>query len=259
MNSNYRRRRKSGWKFFLAVILLAFIVCSIMVAVNLFNVNKETQQNQPSTSNQSTNQPVKPAVQKPIVPVFQSTTLKVSSSERSAMLASGSWRSGCPTSIDDLRVLELSYWGFDGKEHSGLLMVNADVATSVVNAFRRLFDAKFPIHQMELVDKYGADDEKSMLADNTSAYNCRIVPGTDVWSQHSYGTAIDINPFENPEVLGTSVDPPQAAKYADRSLSDKGMIYAGDKAVKASESVGWSWGGDWDTPKDYQHFSLSGT
>jgi poly-gamma-glutamate synthesis protein (capsule biosynthesis protein) len=194
----------------------------------------------------------------PTTVAFAGEVLPVSEAQQQAMLASGSWRPGCPVAIADLRVLSLSYWDFDGQRQQGELMVHNDVAKDVVEAFRSLYEDRFPIFRMELVDNFGADDEASMLADNTSAYNCRGIPGSNAWSQHAYGRAVDINPFENPEVRNGVVDPAPAVRYADRSLQDQGMIHDGDAAVQAFESIGWSWGGYWDEPKDYQHFSLTG-
>ena len=191
-------------------------------------------------------------------PVFASAISAVSAEQRSAMLATGSWRAGCPVPISALRVLDLSYWGFDGGVHSGWLKVNADVAQPVVEAFRRLFSAGFPVRRMELVEHFNADDEQSMLADNTSAFNCRGIPGSTAWSEHAYGRAVDLNPFENPEVRNGVVDPPAAALYTDRSPNVTGMIHPDDAAVQAFAAIGWSWGGDWTTLKDYQHFSLTG-
>jgi hypothetical protein len=190
---------------------------------------------------------------------FQSSISSVDSATRAAMLASGSWKPGWPVQIDDLRVLTLTYWGFDGRTHVGKLMVNHDVATDVVTAMHALYDARFPIRRMELIDKYGADDERSMAADNTSAYNGRKVPGSTVWSQHAYGRAIDIDPLENPLIQGGVVDPAAAARYVDRSLKAMGMIHAGDVVVRAFAAVGWPWGGYWHSLKDYQHFSQNGT
>jgi poly-gamma-glutamate synthesis protein (capsule biosynthesis protein) len=189
---------------------------------------------------------------------FTGEIAPVSEAQREAMLASGSWREGCPVDISELRVLSLVYWDFDGRRQHGELMVHSDVAEDVVEAFRSLYESRFPIFGMELVDAFGADDEASMLADNTSAYNCRGIPGSSAWSQHAYGRAVDINPFENPEVRNGVVDPAPAARYADRSLQDQGMIHDGDAAVQAFSAIGWSWGGYWDEPKDYQHFSLTG-
>ena len=131
-------------------------------------------------------------------PVFASAISAVSPEQQRAMLATGSWRAGCPVPISSLRVLDLSYWGFDGGVHSGRLMVNADVAQPVAEAFRRLFSAGFPVRRMELVEHFNADDEQSMLADNTSAFNCRGIPGSTAWSEHAYGRAVDLNPFPQP-------------------------------------------------------------
>ena len=174
------------------------------------------------------------------------------------MIAAGTWQPGCPVGLDELRLVSVSYWGFDRAPHNGRLVVNRDAAPAIVAALRRLFATRFPIRRMALVDRYGADDERSMRADNTSAFNGRKVPGTDTWSQHAYGRAIDINPLENPEVSDGKVDPPQGAAYVDRSQGVKGMIHAGDAAVRAFAAVGWKWGGHWHSLKDYQHFSANG-
>lgn len=109
-----------------------------------------------------------------------------------------SWHTGCPVGLDDLGRLYLSYWGFDGRVHTGRLVANADSVQAVVGAFWALYLARFPIRQMTPVEAFSGDDEKSMAADNTSAFNCRIVPGTTVWSQHAYGRAVDVDPLENP-------------------------------------------------------------
>jgi D-alanyl-D-alanine carboxypeptidase len=169
-----------------------------------------------------------------------------------------SWHQGCPVRLDRLRLLRLSYRGFDHAVHEGELVVNASAAADVTHAFRLLFAAGFPVRQMRVVDDFGGDDERSMLADNTSAFNCRLVPGTNVWSQHAYGVAVDVNPFENPEVQGSSVDPPAAAAWADRSRSSPALIAYGNPAWRAFNAIGWTWGGDWQSPKDYMHFSANG-
>jgi hypothetical protein len=169
-----------------------------------------------------------------------------------------SWHRGCPVGLDGLRLIQLRYWGFDGTAHWGQLVVNADSVTVLVRAVRSLFEHRYPIRQMRLVDVFGADDEKSMAADNTSAFNCRLVPGTAVWSQHAFGRAVDVNPLENPEVVNGQVDPPSSAPWADRSRSVPGMIHHGDPTWNAFVAVGWKWGGDWNSPKDYQHFSANG-
>ena len=170
-----------------------------------------------------------------------------------------SWREGCPVPIDDLRILRMDHWGFDGAEHPGELVVHRDVADAVLGVFRRLWDARFPIERMVLVDEYGASDDRSMEANNTSAFNCRTVAGTTRWSEHSYGRAIDLNPVQNPYVSSSGrVSPPNGGPYADRNRQDAGMVHGGDVVATGFADIGWGWGGTWRNSKDYQHFSASG-
>ncbi len=193
----------------------------------------------------------------PAGPVFEASTSALTAAMR-ARMTGVSWRRGCPVSLDRLRLLRLSYWGFDHRAHQGELVVNGSAAADLSHAFGLLFAARFPIKQMRVVDEFGGDDERSMLADNTSAFNCRLVPGTNVWSQHAYGLAVDVNPFENPEVSDGNVDPPAAAAWADRSRSSPAAISESDAAWRAFDAIGWTWGGDWQSPKDYMHFSANG-
>lgn len=170
-----------------------------------------------------------------------------------------SWHPGCPVGFHRLRLLKLRTWGFDGRVHRGRLVVNADAARPMVTAMHRLFALRYPIRRMRLVDAYGAVDDRSMEADNTSAFNCRFVAGTSHWSEHAYGRAIDLNPIENPYADSDGyVSPPQGAPYFDRSQRFKGLIHRGGPVVAAFAAVGWGWGGSWDWPKDYQHFSATG-
>jgi hypothetical protein len=130
----------------------------------------------------------------------------------------------------------------------------------MVDVFARLFAKRFPVRRMDLIDRYGGDDHRSMGHDNTSAFNCRFVNGTNRWSQHAYGKAIDINPRENPYVSGSYVSPPEGRPYADRGDHRKGMILRHGPVVGAmSRLIGWEWGGLWPEPTDYQHLSADGT
>ncbi|MFL6205070.1 MAG: M15 family metallopeptidase [Acidimicrobiales bacterium] len=169
-----------------------------------------------------------------------------------------SWRPGCPVPVEQLRAIDLRHWGNDGAVHTGRLIVAANVAEGVVDVFRDLYEARFPIQRMEPIDKYGGDDNRSIKANNTSAFNCRAVTGGSGWSEHAYGRAIDVNPFVNPYVKGSTVLPPEAAPYRDRSRDDPGMIHADDEVVRAFAARGWRWGGYWSSLKDYQHFSTTG-
>jgi len=169
-----------------------------------------------------------------------------------------SWHAGCPVPLEDLRYVQVDYWGFDGREHRGELVVHTDAADGIATVFAELFAVRFPIERIVLIDDYGGDDNRSMAANNTSAFNCRYVAGTTRWSEHAYGRAIDINPVHNPYLRGSIVSPPAGADYLDRTLDEPGMVHVGDAAVTAFADIGWSWGGNWTNSKDYQHFSATG-
>ena len=191
----------------------------------------------------------------PVVePGFRASEAPIDAALRARMT---SWRPGCPVPVSRLRVLTLAFRGFDGRPHRGRLIVHERYAAGVVEVFRRLWSARFPIRRMELVERYGSDDDRSMAADNTSAFNCRAVPGGG-WSEHAYGRAIDVNPLENPEVRGSQVSPPGGAAFLRRSRWARGMIHPGDRVVRAFAAAGWRWGGYWRSLKDYQHFSPTG-
>ena len=171
------------------------------------------------------------------------------------MKQSGSWKKGCPVPLKDLRYLTMTYYSTDEVGREGEMVVHKDVAEEVVDIFKTLYENNFTIESMNLIDDYNASDDLSMSANNTSAFNCRNVPRTTRWSRHSYGKAIDINPFWNPFIDIGVVYPKEAEKYKDRTLKEKGMIYHNDAIYKAFISRKWEWGGDWRrTMQDYQHF-----
>jgi len=169
-----------------------------------------------------------------------------------------SYHDGCPVTPSALRLLTVSYVGFDGTTHAGRLVVAADWADPLAGVFATLYAERFPIRTMRPVTEFGASDDASMAADNTSAFNCRAVTGGSSFSEHSYGTAIDLNPLENPYVSGGLVEPDAGADYLDRNNVRPGMIAADGPVVAAFAGIGWSWGGTWSSPTDYQHFSASG-
>lgn len=179
-------------------------------------------------------------------------------SDARALDMATSWRPGCPIELDDLRYVRLVHWGFDGQVHEGALVLAADVVDRAGEAWRALFDQRFPIRQVRPIDDFGGDDDASMKADNTSAFNCRTVAGTDRWSQHAYGRAIDLNPLENPYVRGGVVSPPGGRSFLDRSATVPGLLRADGPEVTAFARAGWSWGGAWTSGPDYQHFSATG-
>ena len=195
----------------------------------------------------------------PLTPRFSSSISAITPALRQRM--SSSYRAGCPVPLANLRYLRLSHWDFTGRVRQGELIVAAKHAQAMVGVFGRLYAAKFPIERMELVSNFGGDDADSMAANNSSAFNCRPVAGTDRWSQHSFGAAVDLNPIQNPYVTA-SVAPPAGAPYAQpsaRRASVKGLIAPDSAVVRAFKEASWEWGGDWQSPRDYQHFSASGS
>jgi D-alanyl-D-alanine carboxypeptidase len=170
-----------------------------------------------------------------------------------------SWRPGCPVGPGRLQLLQADHWGFDRRVHRGELVVHQDHARRILGVLEKLFNARYPIQRMHLVDAYRADDDRSMAANNTSAFNCRRVSRTSRWSEHAFGRAIDVNPLQNPYVTGSGrVSPPAGRPYANRARGGAAMIRPGDKVVRAFAAAGWRWGGYWSRSRDYQHFSATG-
>lgn len=168
------------------------------------------------------------------------------------------WKPGCPVPLKDLSYLTVPYYGFDNKNHLGFLIVHKNVAHQVGKIFYQLFQQKFPIEKMQLMDTFHGDDDLAMSANNTSAFNCRSIIGKPgIFSLHSYGIAIDINTKLNPYVKGNLVLPKEGKAYVDRSQKMPGKIIFGDSTYMFFRNAGWSWGGDWTTLKDYQHFEKS--
>jgi D-alanyl-D-alanine carboxypeptidase-like protein len=170
-------------------------------------------------------------------------------------LAGHRWHQGCPVPLSQLRLLTIRHWGFDGRVHTGRLVVNAAVARPLLTVFDRLYDLRFPIRRMG-----PADDSP----DNTAAFSCRRAApspcpgatGSGRWSEHAYGKAVDLNPVENPYTGCGRTRERASILYLDRSRLRKGMVTPA--VVAAFRSIGWGWGGDWTSVKDYMHFSASG-
>ena len=190
-------------------------------------------------------------------PPFQATVSPIGPELRQTMTGR-SWRPGCPVGFAGLRLVTARHWGFDGRVRTGRLVVHRTAARPLVRVLRRLYERRFPIRRMRLVDAYGASDFRSIEADNTSAFNCRRVEGTSRWSLHAFGLAIDVNPIENPYVAGGRTSHRASVPYVDRSRRRLGMAYEGGVLVRAFDAIGWGWGGRWTSVKDYQHFSASG-
>lgn len=169
-----------------------------------------------------------------------------------------SYTEGCPVEKNELRYVHVLYVDFAGRTCDGELIVNKLIADDVLDIFRQLYEAEYPIEKIALIDEYDGDDELSMSDNNTSAFNFRTIAGTDTVSKHGMGLAVDVNPFYNPQVKetgnGIKVSPEDAISYADRDVDFLYKIDHDDLCYKLFTEHGFEWGGDWETSKDYQHF-----
>ena len=187
---------------------------------------------------------------------FRSSVRPISPAVRARM--GTTWKPGCPVGLADLRDVNVSFRGFDGRAHTGELVVHRRVAAGVVSVFARLYRARFPIEEMRLVT--GADLTARPTGDgnNTAAFVCRAARKQTRWSAHAYGLAIDVDPFQNPYHRGDLVLPELASAYLARGDRRPGMIHRGDVVTTAFAAIGWTWGGTWRSPKDLMHFSATG-
>lgn len=168
------------------------------------------------------------------------------------------WEPGCPVARDGLAWLRLTFWGFDARRHTGELLVNAAAADDLDQVFRRLWEARFPLEQVLIVRSIDEEAPPTGDGNGTGSFVCRATTGGTSFSQHAYGLAVDVNAFQNPYQHDGLVLPERASAYLDRDRVRPGMITAGGPVVAAFREIGWSWGGDWTSLKDYQHFSANG-
>ena len=174
------------------------------------------------------------------------------------VIARSTWTEECPVARDELAYLNVAHFGFDGEFHTGELIVNASVAEDMIGVFEKLHAARFPIEGMKVTTQAELDAPPTGDGNNSGAFGCREAVGSGSWSQHAYGLAIDINPFHNPYILGELVIPELASAYLDRDRALPGMVFEGDVVFEAFAEIGWTWGGNWNSLKDWMHFSANG-
>lgn len=171
--------------------------------------------------------------------------------------------SGCTVPYEDLNYVGLLYIDFNGEEQTGELICNKAIAQDMVEIFYELYQNDYRIERIRLIDEYDGDDTLSMMDNNTSCFNYRVVDGTTNLSKHALGCAIDINPFYNPYVVfnkdgtgETYISPKGSEPYTDRSLDFPYKIDESDLCYKLFTAHGFTWGGNWNSCKDYQHFQI---
>lgn len=169
-----------------------------------------------------------------------------------------SYPSGCEVQRSDLRYLKVLHYDFNGRIRLGEMVCNKSIANDLLFVFRKLYDKRYAIGSMRLIDDFGADDEHSMQANNTSCFCYRKVKGQTKLSKHAHGLAVDVNPLYNPCVRTIrgrrSVQPANGLPYIDRKAAFAHKISRDDVAYKYFTQRGFRWGGAWRSLKDYQHF-----
>ena len=178
-----------------------------------------------------------------------------------ARIKGKSYKDNCTLPLDDLRYLHILHVGFDGETHEGEMICNTSIAGDLLDIFKKLYEAKYQIEKIKLVDEYNADDELSMRDNNSSCFNFRFISHTKKISKHGLGLAVDINTLYNPYtkvVDGKRIlEPATAGEYVDRSKDFPHKIDENDLCYKLFIEHGFEWGGSWKSAKDYQHFELS--
>lgn len=169
-----------------------------------------------------------------------------------------SYKADCTVAINDLRYLKVLHYDAHKQIHIGELICHKDISNDLLLIFKELFKASYPIERMVLIDNYNAEDEPSMQANNTTCFNFRKVAGTNTLSNHSTGHAIDINPLYNPYIKRRNgkiiFQPKTAKKYLNRSIDFPYKINKGDLCYQLFKKHGFTWGGEWKSVKDFQHF-----
>ena len=174
-----------------------------------------------------------------------------------AIIERSTWNEECPVPATDLAYAQVSFVGFDGAFHTGEILVHVDYVDQLVQIFAQLHEMAFPIEELRVVSQEDLDQGPTLLTNNTSVFTCRRSVSSERWSRHAYGDAIDINPFHNPYVSSSRVIPELASAYVDREREGPGLVT--NEIYQMFADIGWGWGGNWSSAKDWMHFSATGS
>ncbi len=181
---------------------------------------------------------------------------KITNPPPDEVLARSTWRDECPVPVTELAYAEVSFFGFDGRFHTGEFITGVDHVEGLVGVFAELHAMRFPVEEMVVTTQEAVDAHPTGDSNNTSSFVCRPAVNSGSWSRHALGGAIDINPFQNPYVKGDLVIPELAGAYLDRTHVRVGMVTP--PIVDLFAQIGWSWGGNWNSASDWMHFSDTG-
>ena len=83
------------------------------------------------------------------------------------------WREECPVSLEELAYAQVSFFGFDGRFHTGEFMIHADHVDGLVGIFAELHAIRFPIEEMVITTQEAVDAHPTGDSNNTSSFVCR--------------------------------------------------------------------------------------
>lgn len=155
---------------------------------------------------------------------------------------------------ETLELIDLDYYGFDGLLHRGQMLVHRELAGEIREIFDQIKSAGFPIESI-LPIRFDLPENGTTMdtLNNSMCFHYRPISTfkTTKLSVHSYGRAIDINPYQNPAILRSGRVIPEGADFDPKV---KGTIDHDSPVVKIFDRYGWDWGGRWRSLKDYMHF-----
>jgi len=201
--------------------------------------------------NEDPQEPYHPEPEPPVTPIFTREPLP---ENIISQITGVTFHDNTPFDYSFLTYVTVTHVNFYGESIIGHLIVADEIGDEVLEIFKEIYESGFPIHSIRLIDYFNASDYESMAANNSHAFNFRYIAGTNVISRHGFGMAIDINPVQNPYYRNGVIWPAIGEPYLDRSYIRPGMIIPGDAVYTAFMSRGWTWGGNWTSPRDYHHF-----
>ena len=171
-----------------------------------------------------------------------------------------SFKDNCTLSREDLRYIHVLHVDINNITHEGEMICNKYIADTLIKIFKKLYEEKYPIEKMILIDEYDAEDEKAMEDNNSSCFNFRFISHTTKISKHGFGLAVDINTLYNPYICEVDgkiyIEPKTAKEYIERNKNFNYKIVKNDLCYNLFIENGFEWGGDWIEKKDYQHFEI---
>src|SRR3954447_13404206 len=100
---------------------------------------------------------------------YHSSIRPLTNAQKTMLKRGGFWHRGCPVGLGDLRVLTVTYRGFDKHNHSGQLVTNKNAASKLAAVFRQLYRIHFPIHNLSIAKTYGTGGKRSAEPDPTGS------------------------------------------------------------------------------------------